>query len=154
VLGVVLWAMARTAFGRAWRAIADDPLMARLVGIDAGRVAVLTFSLSAALAGLAGGMVALHYGHASYGAGTIVGLKALAAALLGGIGSLPGAAAGGVLIGLAEVFWSATMPVEWRDVVILAALVAFLVLRPEGLFGVGRPAADAGDARWAAREGE
>ncbi|BBE71610.1 branched-chain amino acid ABC transporter permease [Oharaeibacter diazotrophicus] len=154
VLGVVLWAATRTAFGRAWRAIADDPPMARLLGVDTARVAGLTFALSAALAGLAGGMVALHYGHASYGAGTIVGLKALAAALLGGIGSLPGAAVGGVLIGFAEVFWSATLPVEWRDVVILAALVVFLVLRPEGLFGVGRPAADTADVRWAAREEE
>lgn len=151
VLALLLRTMTGTAFGRAWRAIADDPLMARFLGVDAGRIAVLTFALSSALAALAGGFSALHYGQATYGSGTLVGLKALVAALLGGIGSLPGAALGGLAIGLFETLWSAAMPVEWRDAVILAALVVILVFRPEGLFGVARPTADTGDGRWSGR---
>lgn len=148
VLGLVLTRMRRSAFGKAWRAVSDDPLMARLLGIDTGRVAVATFALSTGLAALAGAMSALHYGHASYGGGTMVGLKALVAALIGGIGSLPGAALGGLFIGLGETLWSAAMPVEWRDTAVLAMLAVLLIFRPEGLFGIGRPQADSGDARW------
>jgi branched-chain amino acid transport system permease protein len=149
LLAWLLVRMRRSPFGRAWRAVSDDPLMARLIGIDTGRVATVTFALSTGLAGLAGAMSALHYGQASYGAGTMVGLKALVAALIGGIGSLPGAAVGGLVIGLGETLWSAAMPVEWRDTAVLAALAVLLIFRPEGLFGIGRPAADSGDARWA-----
>ncbi len=145
VLAGLILLMTRSSFGREWRAVADDGLMARLLGVDAGRVAVLTFAYSSALAALAGGFGALHYGQATYGAGTMVGLKALGAALLGGIGSLPGAAAGGLVIGLVETMWSAGMPGEWRDVVILAVLILVLVFRPQGLFGVGRPEENAAD---------
>lgn len=152
ILAVVMISMRRSGFGRSWRAVADDALMARLLGIDATRVAVLTFAASSALAALAGGFAALHYGQATYGASMIVGLKALGAALLGGIGSLGGAALGGLVIGLVETMWSAGMPVEWRDVALLSVVVIVLVLKPEGLFGFGRPPENAADSRWAQRD--
>lgn len=148
VLSAVLVAMHRSRFGLSWRAAADDPLMARLLGLDTGRIATITFVLSAALAGFAGAMTALHYGQASYGAGALIGLKALVAALLGGIGSLPGAAIGGLVIGLAETLWSAYLPIEQRDIAILTVLILVLVFRPEGLLGLSRPASDTADRRW------
>nr|WP_280514511.1 branched-chain amino acid ABC transporter permease [Chthonobacter albigriseus] len=148
LLTLVLVAMHRSRFGLAWRATADDPQMARFLGLDTDRIATATFVLSAALAGLAGAMTALHYGQASYGAGTMIGLKALVAALLGGIGSLPGAALGGLAIGLGETLWSAYLPIENRDIAILTALVLVLMFRPHGLLGIDRQLGDAADRRW------
>lgn len=147
-LAAVTLLMTRTGFGRRWRAVADDPLMARFLGIDPLRVAAATLVLSGALAGIAGGLTALHYGHASPSAGLMIGLKALVAALLGGIGSLSGAALGGLAIGLAETLWSAYLPIANRDIAVLLLLVFVLVLRPDGLFGRARPDRDASDARW------
>ncbi|WP_075214565.1 branched-chain amino acid ABC transporter permease [Mongoliimonas terrestris] len=140
--------MTRSRFGRDWRAAADDPLMARLLGSDVERTATIAFALSALLAGIAGAADALHYGHASAGAWLTLTLKTLMAALLGGIGSVRGAIAGGLLLGVAEVAWAATMPLDQRDIAVMGGLVLLLVFRPDGLFGVGRAAGDSGDARW------
>jgi branched-subunit amino acid ABC-type transport system permease component len=129
---LLLW---RSPFGRAWRAFADDPAMASLLGIDASRLFAATFALSAALAGLAGFVVTVHFGGVGYGSGLTVGLKALVAAVLGGIGSVPGALLGGLLLGLAEALWSAAMPIDSRDVAVYALLSLVLALRPGGLFG-------------------
>lgn len=149
-LAALLFALGRTGYGRAWRALADDPKMAGLLGVDARRIELATFAVSAALAGLAGGMLALHYGQASYGAGLAITLKALLAAVLGGIGSIGGAAAGGLLIGLVETAWAAYLPIEWRDGAVLAALVLLLVFRPGGLLGRDRPTPVSADRRWTA----
>lgn len=135
VLYAVLTGMRRSRFGLAWRAVSDDPLMARFVGLDPRAIATATFALSGALAGLAGAIMTLHLGHASTGTGLIIGLKALAAAVLGGIGSLPGAAAGGLLLGAAETLWSAYLPTGNRDIAVLVLLSAAIVLKPNGLFG-------------------
>ncbi len=142
--GLIALMMTRSRFGRDWRAVADDPLMARLVGIDPARVAAITFVVSSALAGVAGGLSALHYGHASPYSGLLIGIKALVAAVLGGIGSIPGAALGGFAIGLVETLWSAYLPLAHRDIAVLSILVLVLVFRPSGLFGLGRgqPGAD------------
>lgn len=131
----VLAMVARSRFGRAWRAVADDERMAALVGIDAGRVLVATFVLSGLLAGLAGVIMTVHYGGTGFALGTVIGLKALVAAVLGGIGSLGGAVAGGLAIGLGETLWSAYLPIEWRDAAVLSLLAVVLILKPEGLFG-------------------
>ena len=128
-------AMRRSRFGRAWRAVADDAGMAALAGIDPDRVLVRAFALAGALAAIAGTIVAVHYGGTGFAMGTMIGLKALVAAVLGGIGSLAGAALGGLAIGVAEALWSGYAPIVWRDAVILALLAAILVLKPEGLFG-------------------
>lgn len=134
--GLVI-AMRVSRFGRAWRAYADDPLAAALFGIDGRRLFDLTFILACALAGLAGFAMTAFYGGVGFAAGLSLGLKALAAAVLGGIGSVPGAFLGGLVIGFGEALWSATMPIEGRDIAIYAALVVILMFRPGGLFGHG-----------------
>ncbi|TPQ52430.1 hypothetical protein C2U72_03300 [Prosthecomicrobium hirschii] len=132
---LVLVGMRRSRFGRDWRAMADDAAMAALLGVDRDRTLTATFQLAGALAAVAGVVITTLYGGTSFHMGTIIGLKALVAAIVGGIGSLPGAVLGGLLIGLAETLWSAYHPIVWRDAVIMMLLVVFLVLRPEGLFG-------------------
>jgi branched-subunit amino acid ABC-type transport system permease component len=134
---LLLAVMRRTAFGRNWRAIADDPLAASLFGVDGRRVFAATFALAAALAGVAGFVMTAYYGGVGYGAGLVLGLKALVAAVLGGIGSVGGALLGGLAIGLAEALWSATMPIESRDIAVFVLLSVVLALRPGGLRGFG-----------------
>lgn len=127
--------MRLTAFGREWRALADDAKAASLFGVDPDRVFTTTYALSAGLAGLAGFVASAYYGAVGYSYGLTLGLKALVAAVVGGIGSVGGAFAGGIVIGVAEALWSATMPIESRDVAIYALLSIMLALRPGGLFG-------------------
>ncbi len=134
---LLLVVMRRTSFGRNWRAIADDPVAASLCGIDGRRVFASTFALAAALAGVAGFAMTAYYGGVGYGAGLVLGLKALVAAVLGGIGSVGGALVGGLAIGLAEALWSATMPIESRDIAVFVLLSVVLALRPGGLRGFG-----------------
>ena len=131
----LLIVMRRTGFGRNWRALADDPLAASLVGVDGRRVFATTFALAASLAGFAGFVMTAFYGGVGYGAGLMLGLKALVAAVLGGIGSVGGALVGGLAIGLAEAIWSATMPIESRDIAVFVLLSVVLALRPGGLRG-------------------
>ena len=133
----VLVVFPRTRFGRAWAAVADDPLMARLLGLDPTRVLIATFALASMLAALAGAVLTLAYGGTSFHMGTMLGLKAVVGAVVGGIGSLPGAALGGLLIGLVETGWSAVFGIEWRDAAVLSLLVAVLIFRPHGLLGRG-----------------
>ncbi len=138
---LLLLLMGRSAFGRHWRAYADDPGAAAMVGIDGGRLLNRTLALASALAGLAGFLVVVQYGSLGYADGFQLGLKALVGAVLGGIGSVPGALLGGLAIGIFEVAWSALLPIEGRDIAVYAALIAFLVFRPGGLLGWrdGRP---------------
>lgn len=137
-LGAILL-VSRSRFGRAWRAVADDPRAAALMGVDARATLVAATTLAGALAALAGWFVVAHYGNISFGGGLLLGLKALVAAILGGIGSLPGALLGGLLLGLGESLWSATLPGAYRDVAVFLALAALLALRPGGLFGDAHP---------------
>lgn len=131
-----LWFLqARTATGRMQRACAEDRVMAAMLGVDVGRTVALTFAAGAALAGAAGVAVALYYGGVTFFMGYLVGFKALTAALLGGIGSLPGALLGGLLIALAETFWSAYLDIQYKDLAVFAVLVLVLVFRPAGLLG-------------------
>lgn len=133
LLGIVI--MRITRFGRAWRALADDALAARLCGIDPARVLRSTMLLAGALTGVGGVVLVFAYGNAHYAMGTMLGLKAIVAAILGGIGSVPGACLGGLLIGLFEGVWSAYLPIVHRDIAVYALLSVFLVLRPGGLLG-------------------
>jgi branched-chain amino acid transport system permease protein len=125
-------------FGRAWRAVADDRHMARMIGIDVDRLIVVSFALASALAGIGGALLTLHYGGASFALGTAFGLKALVAAIVGGIGSLGGALVGGVALGLLEALWSAYEPLVWRDGFVFILLSVFLILRPDGILGTRR----------------
>lgn len=133
VVPLVLIVFPRTARGREWRAVADDPFMARLVGIDPARVLVSTHALAAALAGLGGGITALAFGATSFHQGTVLGLKAIVAAVVGGAGSLGGAVSAAVAIGVIEAVWTVVWGGEWREAAVLAVLVAVLIARPRGI---------------------
>jgi branched-chain amino acid transport system permease protein len=125
----------RTALGRAQRATEQDKKMASLLGVNVDRTISLTFVLGAGLAAVAGMMVLLYYGQIDFYIGFLAGIKAFTAAVLGGIGSLPGAMLGGLLIGLIEVFWSGYFSVEYKDVATFGILVLVLIFRPTGLLG-------------------
>jgi branched-chain amino acid transport system permease protein len=135
----VLFLLGRTRFGRAWRAFADDPGTAELCGIDGKRLLAATFLLAGLLAGLAGWIVAAYYGNISFSIGASLGLKALVAAVVGGIGSVPGAFLGGLCVALVEATWSAYFAIEARDIVVFLLLIAVFVLRPGGLLGFAGP---------------
>ena len=125
----------RTALGRAQRACEQDLKMAALVGVDVDRTIAATFVMGAALASVAGLIFLLHYGVVDFFIGFNAGIKAFTAAVLGGIGSLPGAMLGGLLIGLIEAFWSAYFSVEYKDVAAFTVLILVLIFRPTGLLG-------------------
>ena len=125
-----------TRMGREWRAYADDPLAAELLGVSPTATTTRAFVLSGALAGLAGAIMTAAYGAVGYGLSATLTLKALAAAVVGGIGSLPGAFLGGLVIGVVEAGWSAAFPIDDRDLAVYALLVIFIALRPSGLVGI------------------
>ncbi len=125
----------RTSLGRAQRATEQDRKMASLLGVNVDRTISLTFVLGAGLAAIAGMMVLLYYGQIDFYIGFVAGIKAFTAAVLGGIGSLPGAMLGGLLIGMIEVMWSGYFSVDYKDVAAFAILVLVLIFRPTGLLG-------------------
>ena len=125
----------RTSFGRQQRACEQDRTMTALLGIDVDRTISLTFMIGAALAAVAGVMVTVYYGVVDFYIGFDAGIKAFTAAVLGGIGSLPGAMLGGLIIGLIEAFWAAYLSAEYKDVATFAILILVLMFRPSGLLG-------------------
>lgn len=132
---VLFRGMGRSRFGRRWRATADDPLSAALLGVDARRLALATFALAGLLAGVAGALSTLAAGGTASGTGLALGLKGVIAAILGGSGSLAGAALAATAMGLVEALWSATLPIEQRDLAIFTVIVLALILRPGGIAG-------------------
>lgn len=142
-LYALLWGiMQRTAFGRAHRACTDDIAAAELVGVDVNRTVAATFAIGGGLAAAAGAVIALYYGGVSFFTGYLIGFKALAAAVVGGIGSVPGAMLGGALLGLVETFWSAYFALAYKDIVAFGLLTLFLIYRPQGLMGQARGRGD------------
>lgn len=138
-----LWLLiGRTGFGRSVRAAADDSAMAGLCGVDVGRTIALVCSLGAAYAAIAGLVVLLRYGGASFSDGFLLGFKALTAAIVGGIGSVPGAMAGGLLIGVVEALWAGYLSSAYKDVAIFGLLAMVLIWRPHGLLGQPVPLAN------------
>ena len=140
VLTVVLmvvftYLITRTALGRAQRACEQDRGMAALLGINVDRTISLTFVIGASLAAVAGLIFMLRYGATDFFVGFLTGVKAFTAAVLGGIGSLPGAMLGGLLIGLIEVFFAGYFTLEYKDVATFSILVLVLIFRPTGLLG-------------------
>lgn len=125
----------KTALGRAQRACEQDMKMAALLGVPVEKIISLTFIMGAALAAVSGFMFALYYGVVDFFIGFVAGMKAFTAAVLGGIGSLPGAMVGGLMIGLIEALWSGYMGAEYKDVASFMILILVLLLRPQGLFG-------------------
>jgi len=129
----------RTRLGKAMRATAQDSEAARMMGVDVDRVIVTAFFLGSALAGAAALIFGLYYNYTSFIVGYTVGLRAFTAAVLGGIGSIPGAMVGGLLIGLIETLGGQLIAVRWTDVIIFSILVLVLVVVPAGLFGRSNP---------------
>jgi branched-chain amino acid transport system permease protein len=125
----------RTREGRAMRAIALDPKACLLMGIDVDRVISRTFFIGSALAGAAGVMAGGYYGKIDFLMGFIIGLKAFTAAVIGGIGNIPGTMLGGLVLGLLESFGTHWVGGEWRDVFAFGFLILFLTVRPTGLLG-------------------
>ena len=129
------WLITRTSFGRQQRACEQDRTMTALLGIDVDRTISLTFMLGASLAAVAGVMVTVYYGVVDFYIGFVAGIKAFTAAVLGGVGSLPGAMLGGLIIGLIEAFWSTYLAAEYKDVATFSILILVLMFRPSGLLG-------------------
>jgi branched-chain amino acid transport system permease protein len=121
--------------GRASRACSQDMHMAGLLGIDTNRVISFTFILGAMLAAVGGVLIALAIGKLNPFIGFVAGIKAFTAAVLGGIGSIPGAMLGGVILGVAETFAAAFISSEYKDIVAFGLLVLILMFRPTGLLG-------------------
>lgn len=129
------WLVARSRLGRAMRAIAENPTAARVLGINVDRVTATTFAISAALGAVAGALFAMNVNSAQLGMGSAIELKGLAVIIVGGMGSLPGALVGGIVLGLAEVFAIQYIGSSWRDLIAFALLFVILLVRPQGLFG-------------------
>ena len=125
----------KTRVGKAMRATAQDKIMSGLVGINSNRIISLTFAIGAALAAAAGIMVGFYYGSVRYDMGFVPGIKAFAAAVLGGIGNITGAMIGGLVIGLVEVFAAGYLSSEYKDVFAFVILIGVLYFRPTGIMG-------------------
>lgn len=127
----------KTMYGKAMRAIAIDQDACRLMGIDVNRVIAVTFFIGSSLAAAAGVMAGVYYGSIHFFMGFVIGLKAFTAAVMGGIGSIPGAMLGGLLLGLLEAFGTQIPFIgsEWKDVFTFGILILLLVFKPTGLLG-------------------
>ncbi|HRD76981.1 MAG TPA: branched-chain amino acid ABC transporter permease LivH [Hyphomicrobiaceae bacterium] len=136
ILLAIFWYLVQhTSLGRAQRACEQDGKMAALLGVNVDRTISLTFVIAAALAAVAGVMYFIQYGVVKYDDGFVPGVKAFTAAVLGGIGSLPGAVLGGLLIGLIEVLWSQYVSIDYKDVAAFSILAITLIFLPSGLLG-------------------
>ena len=133
---VGLWFLVqRTRTGKAMRAVSEDLAAARLMGVNVDRVIAATFFLGAFLAGLGGVAYCAKYGQVDPLTGFMPGLKAFIAAVLGGIGSIPGAVVGGLFLGVSENLFAAEVSTEWKDVLAFVLLVVVLLAKPTGLMG-------------------
>jgi len=143
MLGVLFFFVNRTRIGMAIRAVAQDPETAALMGVPVRGVIALTFLVGGAMGGLAGVLFGLHYSLVNPYSGFVPGIKAFTAAVLGGIGNIPGAMLGGMVLGLLEAFAASYLSIitdgafgaEYKDVFAFVALIAILILRPRGLLG-------------------
>jgi len=127
--------ISRSRMGRACRACAEDIKMANLLGINTHTVIALTFVIGAALASVAGVLLGMYYGVINPTIGFMAGLKAFTAAVLGGIGSIPGAMLGGLLLGITEAMTAGYLSTEYKDVVAFGLLIAILLFMPTGILG-------------------
>lgn len=137
-LTIICWQLIkRTKFGKALRAVSDDPFSASVVGINPQKITLGAFAIGSALAGVAGILVALETNiEPSMGLPAI--LKGIIASIVGGIGSIPGAMLGGLLLGLAENLGIWHIQASWKDAIAFGVLIVFLLLRPSGILGMKR----------------
>ncbi len=135
VMVVLTWLIKFTRIGTAMRATAQDKTMAMLVGININNVISFTFVIGSALASLGGLLIASHVGQINFFIGFIAGIKAFTAAVLGGIGSIPGAVLGSFILGLTEAFATGYVSSDYEDVFAFSLLVLILIFRPAGILG-------------------
>ena len=135
LMGGLTYFVRFTKLGKAMRATAQDPEAARMMGVDVDRVVMTAFFLGSAMAGACGMIYGLYYNLAKVDIGFAAGLRAFTAAVLGGIGNVPGAMLGGIVIGLIESIGGQLVGTAWSDVIVFSILVLVLVFRPAGLLG-------------------
>lgn len=135
LMGILYFFVQKTRTGTAIRAVAIDHGAARLMGINVNRIISLVFLIGPALGGAAGVMVGLYYGQVNFTMGWSYGLKAFIAAVLGGIGNIPGAMLGGLLLGVIEALGAAFISTAWKDGIAFIVLILILIFRPTGLLG-------------------
>ena len=132
---VLTFLVQKTKLGKAMRAVSEDMDAARLMGINVNSTISFTFAVGSALAGIGAVLYCCSYPQATPTMGSMLGLKAFVAAVLGGIGSIPGAMIGGIAIGLCECFVSAIGLSAWKDAVTFAILIIVLLVKPTGFLG-------------------
>lgn len=132
---ILTFLVQRTKLGKAMRAVSEDMGAARLMGINVNTTISFTFAVGSALAGIGAVLYSMAYAQASPTMGVMLGTKAFVAAVLGGIGSIPGAVIGGLLVGFAEVFVSAIGLSVWKDAVVFLLLIIVLIVKPTGILG-------------------
>lgn len=135
LMAILYFFVQKTKTGTAIRAVAIDHGAARLMGINVNRIISLVFLIGPALGGAAGVMVGLYYGQVNFTMGWSYGLKAFIAAVLGGIGNIPGAMLGGLLLGVIEAMGAAFISTAWKDGIAFMVLILILIFRPTGLLG-------------------
>lgn len=135
IMLVLYFLIQKTHYGAAIRAAAHDRDTAALMGIDFNKVILLIFTLGPALGALSGVMVGMYYRQISFTMGWNYGLKAFTATILGGIGNLPGAMFGGLILGVIEMLGGAYVSAAWKDIFVFLILILVLIFRPTGLFG-------------------
>jgi branched-chain amino acid transport system permease protein len=136
---VLQYFITRTGWGRAMRATAQDRETAEAMGINVEKTIILTFFIGGALAGAAGLIQGLYYNIGTYYIGYQAGLRAFTAAVLGGIGNMPGAALGGIVIGFLSAWSDQYISARWTNAIVFAILILVLVFRPQGLLGERTP---------------
>ena len=127
--------ISRSRTGRACRACAEDIKMTGLLGINSNAIIAITFVIGAALAAVAGVLLSVYYGVVNPYIGFMAGLKAFTAAVLGGIGSIPGSVLGGLVLGVTEAMTSGYFSTQYKDAVAFALLILILLFRPTGILG-------------------
>jgi len=135
MMGALYLFVQRTRIGTAMRAVSLNHDVSRLMGIDVNRIIAIVFLIGPGLGGVAGMIVALYYGSFDFTLGWTYGLKAFIAAILGGIGNIPGAMLGGFLLGIIETLGAGYISPQWKDVIAYVILILILIFRPTGILG-------------------
>ncbi len=135
LMGALYLFVQRTRIGTAMRAVSLDHDVSRLMGIDVNRIIAIVFLIGPGLGGIAGVIVGVYYGSFDFTLGWVFGLKAFIAAILGGIGNIPGAMLGGMILGSIETLGAGYLSPQWKDVLAYVILIVILIVRPTGLLG-------------------